>query len=121
MFRVTIVGASDLGDFNLFERKSIFFLRTKADGGIAINTTGDADVIKFANKWHIEHRIFRADWKKHGKDALMYRNQEMLDGCDGVIVFRTDIKDNDAIRKMAQNLNIPCRVVKVPQSSTLRK
>ena len=121
MFRETIIGASDFGNFNLFEKKCIFFLQTKANQGIAINTTGDADVIKFANKWHIEHRIFHADWKKHGKDALVYRNQEMLEDCDGVIVFRTDIKDNDAIRKMAQNLNIPCRVVKVPQLSTPHK
>lgn len=117
MFRVTIVGASDFGNFNIFERKCVFFLQNKAIGGIAINTTGDADVVKFADKWHIEHRIFHPDWKKHGKEALLYRNQEMLEGCDGVIVFRADLKDNNAIRKMAQKLNIPCRVVPTPKVS----
>ena len=112
MFRVAIVGADDLNNYELFEQRCIYFLKNKGkEGGIIIHTTGEEDVIKFASKWHIEYKIFYTDWKHYGKEALKHRNHELLEGCGGVIVFRSDVKGNGMIRQAALDLNIPCRNV----------
>ena len=110
MFRVAIVGADDV-KYDFFEQRCIFYLKNRAKEGIVINTTGEDNLIRFAAKWHIEYKVFNADWKHNGKDALKYRNHELLLGCNGAIVFAPNLKGNGLIRQKALEMKIPCRSV----------
>lgn len=115
MFRVAIIGGENTGNFDAFKERCIYFLRNKAKEGcgIMINTTGDEFVDKFAKMYNIDVRTFYTNWKKNGKNALIERNNEMLDSTDALIYFYGNKKDNTVIYEMALKRNIPTRNVTI--------
>lgn len=112
MFKVAIVGGETMGDYPFFEKKCVACLKNKAKTeGITIYTTGDAFVSYFAEKFGISTRTFYTDWRTYGKDALKYRNEELLADCNAIITFDDGIKDTKMIAKMASEKNLPSRFI----------
>ena len=58
-----------------------------------------------------EHYAIEYHWKTHGKEALRFRNEEMLSDCDAIISFDDGIKDTKMIAKMAIDKGLPHRFI----------
>jgi len=73
-------------------------IRALAHGGA---TGADDHAGRWAEISRIEHRVFRADWKKHGKAAGPRRNQKMLDEFkpDVVVAFPGGRGTADMVRR----------------------
>lgn len=112
MFKVAIVGGENMGNYPFFEAKCVNCLKDKAKTvGVTLYTTGDAFVSKFAEKFGLSTRTFYTDWKTYGKEALKYRNEQMLSDCDAIISFDDGIKDTKMITKMAVDKGLPHRFI----------
>lgn len=111
MFRVIVVGGNSTNDFEFFRTKCINILRNKANEGIMIYTTGDEFVRKFAQMYRIDLKIFTAEFKKDGKNALSVRNNKMLEDCDAVICFDNGTREIKYIHDMACERHIPARLI----------
>lgn len=111
MFNVAIVGADNYKDRTVCTMKTINFLKNRAKEGITILSTGEEFINDFSNRFNIDTKVFYTDFKKYGKEALKYRNNELLDECNGIIVFNDGKKDTEYLRQMAISKNIPLRYV----------
>lgn len=113
MFKVIIIGGEGFEDYALFEHKCIKCLSKKASEGcgIMIYTTGDSFVEKFSGRFGINLRYFKADWKKHEKDALKERNAEMISLSDAAIIFEDGLKDTKMFADQIIAANIPYRII----------
>ena len=111
MFNVAIVGADNYKDKKSCTIKAINLLKNRANEGITLLSTGEDFINEFSSRFNIDTKLFYTDFKKYGKDALKYRNNELLDECDGIIIFNDGRKDTEYIRQMAISRNIPLRYI----------
>lgn len=113
MFTVAIIGGEYTGDYNKFKQKCVECLKNKVKtDAIVIRSIGDRYVDAFAERCRFRKDFFGANFKVYGKDALKVRAEQLLDGCDAVIAFKTDMKDIDMIIKKAAEEGLPLRVIK---------
>ena len=110
MFKVLIIGAEDMGDYEKFCKKTIYYLAKKKKSEIMIYSLGDEFIDVFAKKNGVDTKFFPVNWKTYGRDALKERAERVLSDCDSIIVFSTK-KDTEVLVKMAQSKNIPIRKV----------
>lgn len=110
MFKVLIIGAEEMGDYNKFRERTIFYLKRKKKSEVMIYTLGDEFIDVFAKNNGVDTKFFPVDWKTYGKDALKKRAESVLLDCDGIIAFNTK-KDTEIIIKLAKEKNIPVRTV----------
>lgn len=113
MFNVIIIGAEDTEDYQFFKEKTIALLKNKANSGehIVIYTTGDEFVDVFTSRFGIDKRVFYCDWQKYGKDALKYRNEEILKDANAIIFFQNNKRDSKILFDFAVSKNIPARLI----------
>ena len=112
MFNVAIIGGSSTNDYEFFEKKCIQCLRNKAKTDhIMIYSIGDEYVEKFANRFNIDVKILPTYFKKYKSDALKLRNDELFSSINAVIAFDA-LKDAKVIAEMAQQRNLPVRLIK---------
>lgn len=112
MFNVAIIGGENTKDYKFFSESCIKCLKNKAKEGIIIHTIGDEYIEAFAERYHIPVLFFATDWKKFGNNAYLVRNDQLLENCDGIIVFNDGTKNTLLIAKTAKDKNIPIVVIK---------
>lgn len=110
MFKVLIIGAEDMGNYEKFCSKTIYYLKNKKKSEIMIYTLGDNFIDSFAKANSVDTKFFATDWKTYGKEALKERTTRVLSDCDAIIVFNTK-KDTELLLKTAQEKKIPIRRV----------
>lgn len=110
MFKVLIIGAEEMGDYEKFSTKTIYYLKNKKKSEIMIYSLGDEYIDFFAKKNGVDTKFFAADWKTYGKETLKERATRVLSDCDAIIAFKTK-KDTEILLKMAQEKKIPIRRV----------
>lgn len=110
MYKVLVVGGETLEDYNLFEKKVIACISRKAkETKIMLYSVGDSFVKYFCEKWHIAHFVANTDWKKYGKNALVERNNTIINEIDAAIGFQNPVKDNNILFAKAVQKGIPYR------------
>jgi len=123
MFNIAIIGGENTGDYEFFKNKCIHFLSNKVkEDSITIYSFGDAFVKKFSDEYKISLFTLYADWKTYGKEALKERTIRMANSCNGVILFAGgDKKTESFVESITAEKGVPLRIVKVRESSILRK
>ena len=89
MFRVSIIGADSINDKDFCCNKCIKCLKSKNDAGetLQINSIGDNFVEEFTKFYNIDCQYFIADFSQYGKDALITRNNLLMENSDAFIFF----------------------------------
>ena len=82
-----------------------------------ILTTGDENVEKFANKYHIDYQLFTCEWKKYGKNAIKERNDKILSNVDGVLYFDDGDESNKMLYASAKSKGVKCKTVHLNTSN----
>ena len=111
MFKVAIIGGEDSGDYKMFAKKCIFYLKNKTSEGITILSLGDNYINAFAKATNIDVKEYLTEWGKYGKNALKNRASLIIDECDAVILFDNGTKETNLYKKIATEQKIPLRVV----------
>ncbi len=75
----------------------------------------DPRVVAYAKGNGIEHRVFRADWDRHGKPAGPIRNREMLQGANALLAV-WDGKSRGTLNaiKTAEAMRLPVVIFHAP-------
>lgn len=115
MFKVIIIGGNQSNNYQFFEEKCIKCLRNKTSEGIMIYTTGDDFVERFGKRFNIDMRIFYANFKKNGNNALKMRNDELFKDAEALIAFDSGIKDTEVLINLAKAKNLPIRIFNLGQ------
>ena len=121
MFNVAIIGGENTPDYQFFQDKCIYYLKSKVKEGeyIRILTIGDKYVDIFANKYGIETKQYNVAWtKKKDLTPLNNRNKELINDADAIIYFDTNRKSLEHIYKLASDKPSILRR-RVPINSTL--
>lgn len=113
MFNVIIIGAEDTQNYNFFKTKTIKILSNKAKNHerIRILTTGDSYVEEFTKRYGIETIFFKTDWLSFGKEALKYRNEEIIKAADAIIFFQNNKKDSQMLFNESKKNGIIYRLI----------
>lgn len=115
MFRVIIAGSRNFNDFELLEKKMLFFLQNKKNVVVLCGGARGADELgrQFAEKHGFMIEMFPADWKKFGKRAGVVRNREMAQSASGCVVFWNGSSRGSAnMIEEAKRAGVPLRVVR---------
>lgn len=115
MFNVIIIGAEDTQNYDFFKNKTIKLLSDKAKihERIRILTTGDSYVEKFAKRYGIETLFFKTDWLSFGKEALKYRNSDMIKQANAIIFFQNNKKDSQMLFNESKKNGILHRIIQI--------
>ncbi len=69
---------------------------------------------QFAKEFHLENKIFKADWNKYGKAAGPIRNEEMVKSSEFVIAFWDyKSKGTKSTIDFAEKHSVNCKIVNV--------
>ena len=115
MFRVIIAGSRNFNDFELLEKKMLYFLQNKKDIVVLCGGARGADDLgrQFAEKHGFMVEMFPAEWKKHGKRAGVVRNRQMAAAADACVCFWDGSSRGTAnMIEEAKRAGIPLRVVR---------
>ena len=117
MFNVIIIGGEDTENYDFFKKKTAECLINKARSGegITILTTGDAFIDEFTKQFRIDKQFFPTDWRTFGKEALKYRNEEILKRANAIIFFQNGRKDSQILFDMAVKRKLPNRLIEPPK------
>ena len=113
MFKIAIIGADGINDFNFCLNKTIKIIKNKASEkeGIMLLSTGEEFVKKFSELFSIDFQVLFTDFKKYGKDALKMRNKELLNLSDAIIIFNDNKKDTNFLFEMTKKTSLPYRFI----------
>lgn len=115
MFRVIIAGSRNFNDFELLEKKMLYFLQNKKNIIVLCGGARGADDLgrQFAEMHDFMVEMFPADWKKFGKRAGVVRNREMAKSASACVVFWDGQSRGTAnMIEEAKRAGIPLRVVR---------
>lgn len=111
MFNVLILGAEEMGDYEKFRDKCLYYFSNKRKSEIMIREiSDDAYIDVFAQTFGLAVSFFPCEWQVYGKDALKQRAEDVLNDCGGVIAFSKK-KDIDYIIKLANEKGIMVKEV----------
>ena len=113
MFKVFIAGGDEVGDYDYFKEKCIYYLKDKAKSGegIMILSTGDDFPNIFAERYGIAIQEFYPDWNKYKNKALSKRNESIFDKADAMIIFYNDnIIEHRILKNEAMRKKVPMRI-----------
>jgi hypothetical protein len=115
MFRVIIAGSRNFNDFELLEKKMLYFLQNKKNIVVLCGGAKGADDLgrQFAEKHNFMVELFPADWKKHGKRAGVIRNRQMAETASACVCFwNGQSKGTANMIEEAKRAGLPLRVVR---------
>lgn len=116
---IIIAGSSTFQDYELLERK-MDTLTAQLDDIVVFSGYADgAD--KLGERWAFENRFtvkrFRPDWKEHGKQAGIIRNQEMLTEagpkCAVIVFWDGQSKGSKDMIDRAKKAGVKLKVIRI--------
>lgn len=87
--KIIIAGGRDFNDFDLLCQKTDIILSRQSEIEIVSGTANGADKLgeRYAQERGYPIKRFPADWSRWGKRAGYFRNEEMAEYADALIVF----------------------------------